>query len=215
MPIVSSDGTGWYMANEDGTKDFGDIYGGIQGPGGKTMLLKLETDGYDDITKYLNATVIDRKATGDNIQDSMFGTYLCNVRQNVTPYGGYSDEAKKLSNYYSYSYYNDASEQSLSVFGGDCFIQPFEYVSMHKFYHNKVKYPRNSCVVYAIPVETNINLAYTYGFEFSKNFTSGGAAPNLQDQPSDVFGFFNQDTPLYAYNGAYSSSDKLKLFAAY
>lgn len=219
IPITDT-GTGWPMADGN-LQDRLYISGGIMGPGGKTMLIKLDADNVDSVYSYLGQSVFDASASDQNqTLNSLAGTYLCNMRQNVTPYGGNNDEAKKLSNYYSYSYYNTVDNDTvdnnyIEVFGGDCFIQPFEYVSMHKYYHNKVRWPRNSCVVYAIPVETNINLAYTYGYEFSKNFTSGGAAPNLQDKPSDVFGFFNQDTPLYAYNGAYSSSDKVKVFSAY
>lgn len=145
----------------------------------------------------------------------MFGTYLCNLRKNVVPYGGSADESKKLSTYFSYGCYSVADNSTIDVFCGDCFVQPFEYVSLHKTFHHISPHLRNSCIVYSIPVETNINLAYTYGYEFSKRFTKTGNATSLQDQPNDVNGFFIQDQPLYAYNGAYSSANKLNLFAAY
>lgn len=213
MPVASPGGDdGWHSSN--GNLDIKFLYpvGSVCGPGGKTVLLKLDTRNGD----YIDRTMIDANASQHLMIDSMMGTYLCNLRQNTTPYGGNDDNAKKLCNYYSYGYYKKTSDNApIQVYGGDCFIQPFEYVSMHKYYHNQYKHVRNTCIVYSIPVETNINLAYTYGYEFSKNFTISGSATNLQDQPSDVYGFFTQDTPLYQYNGTYSSSSKVKTFAAY
>lgn len=180
----------------------------VLGPGGKTVLLKFDKphEGY-----LYNRTV----CSVDNNKNTVCGTFLCNLRKNVIPYGGHTEESKKLSTYYSYGYYADSNNRIQHVYGGDCFIQPFEYVSMHKYYHPQIKRPRNACIVYAIPVETNINLAYTHGYEFSKRYTKSGNATNLQDKPNDVNGFFIQDEPLYAYNGAYGSSNKLQLFAAY
>jgi len=61
--------------------------------------------------------------------DSMLGTYLCNLRKNVTPYGGDNDEARKLSTYYSYGEYIPAKNEHGEyintrddVYIGDCFI---------------------------------------------------------------------------------------------
>ena len=82
---------------------------------------------------------------------------------------------------------------------------------MHKWYHNSTKHPRNSCIIYSISVESSINVAFSSGYEFSKK----GTPVNIQDQPSDVFELFSQSSPLYEYNGAYSSNSKAKVYAAY
>ena len=203
-------------------------YGATLGPGGRTGLIQVEfpEDGNHKEAPIFT-TSYDYNTVGDATKkeamlDSMLGTYLCNLRKNVTPYGGDNDEARKLSTYYSYGEYIPAKNEHGEyintrddVYIGDCFIQPFEYVSMHKYYHPKLVRPRNACMIYSIPVETNINLAYTYGYEFSKKFSKYGYATNLQDQPNDVNGIFIQDEPLYAYNATYSSSNKLKLYAVY
>jgi hypothetical protein len=67
---------------------------------------------------------------------------------------------------------------------------PFEYVSMHKYYNNKVVNSMTHSVIYSIPVETNINLAYTYGSEFSANCNKAGIS-NLQIEPSNVYNMYN------------------------
>jgi hypothetical protein len=69
---------------------------------------------------------------------------------------------------------------------------------------------RTANITYAIPVETNINIAYEHGYAFSKH----GSNPLIQEQPSDVNGQFIQDTPQYVYNGVYSTNTSSKTFAA-
>ena len=148
------------------------------------------------------------------IKDSIAGTYLCNLRQTVTPYGGFTRQARVLSSYYSYGNYFKRDTSKCQVFDGDCFIMPFEYVSMHKYYNNKVVNPMTHSVIYSIPVETNINLAYTYGSEFSANCNKAGIS-NLQIEPSNVYNTYNQKNELYSYNSVYSSQPKSRIFAAY
>lgn len=148
--------------------------------------------------------------------DSSFGTFLCNLRHNIIPYGGYDYTSRQLNTYYSYGDYHLAEkENSAIVFDGDCYIEPFEYVSLHKFYNkdaNTSKLPTFS-VIYSIPVETNINLALTNGFEFSRNYQLEGVT-NLQIEPSDVNELLVQDEPLYVYNSVYSQNPTVKLFEA-
>jgi hypothetical protein len=45
---------------------------------------------------------------------------------------------------------------------------------MHKYYNNQVINSITHCIIYSIPVETSINLAYTYGNEFSMHYNEGG-----------------------------------------
>nr|DAT39569.1 MAG TPA: hypothetical protein [Caudoviricetes sp.] len=65
----------------------------------------------------------------------MFGTFLCNITKNCTPYGGYTKAAKDNSKYYSYSdikEFNNNIDNYIDVFDGDTYIGPFEYTSAHK-----------------------------------------------------------------------------------
>lgn len=156
---------------------------------------------------YVNNTLVYR--------ESALGTLLCNLRQNVIPYGGNTASIRATSNYFSYGDYFEKDSSRASVFDGDCYIQPMEYVSLHKWYHPSIENGRNTCILYAIPVETNINLAYTYGFEFSKQERRyDGDVSNLQVEATNVYNRLMQDKDLYVYNSVYSTNNYVKYNAA-
>lgn len=144
---------------------------------------------------------------------SIFGTYLCNIQQNVTPYGGSSYSKKQLNTYNSYGNYHNVKENSAFVFDGDTFIQPFEYVSLHKMYDSKIVSPINTTVIYSIPVETNINLQLTQGYEFSKNLDNT-YSPNLQIEAGSVNNLLTQNENQYVYNTAYSINNTARIYSA-
>lgn len=147
-------------------------------------------------------------------EGSLIGTFLCNLRQSVTPYGGYDNQSKKLSSYYSYGDYfkkSDATSSTCNIFNGDCFIAPMEYSSMHKCYDATLKNTITASIIYAIPVETNINLNLEHGYTFSDNCEIGGIS-NIQIEASNVNNTFSQNAPMYQYNTAYSSQPSAKVF---
>ena len=154
-------------------------------------------------------------------RNSIGGTFLCNIQHNIIPYNGYGYQDRLLNNYYSYgdlfelTYDNDTDSTSVIgssvVFDGDCFVMPMEYVSQHKYFYSRIKYPVTTCLVYSIPVETSINLAYTYGLELSRNVDVANVTC-LQIEPSDVNGYLIQTDPLYNYNTAYSINSYSKQY---
>lgn len=168
--------------------------GSMMGPGGKCFLVSLQTDNYGCVPQgYPN-----------------MGTFLCNIKHNVegAMYGGSSEHAKETSIYRSYGDYFKVGDPTF-VFDGDCFIMPFEYISQHKWYHPYLMNGRKAMIVYSIPMETSINLAYTYGYEFSKNIDgASGDITNIQNDAGNVNNIFIQDKPLYLYNAAYSSTPR-------
>ena len=141
-------------------------------------------------------------------RSSISGTYLCNLRQRTTPYGGYDYSARCLNTYVSYGDVFSADQKVANVFDGDCYIQPFEYVSCHKYYDKNVGMSVTACLVYSIPVETSINLAYTSGVEFSAQTDS--KASNIQEDPAQVNSIWAQEKPQYEYNSAYSIQPQIK-----
>lgn len=147
--------------------------------------------------------------------ESLIGTFLCNLRKNVIPYGGYSAVDRSLNTYCSYGNYfkKDDTNTKHVIFDGDCYIQPFEYVSMHKQVNPEYLIMKTMMVVYAIPVETNINLAYTYGHELSRNLGDWKTTLS-QIQPANVMNKYTQTTPMYQYNSAYSIDPTAKQYAA-
>jgi hypothetical protein len=70
---------------------------------------------------------------------------------------------------------------------------------MHRGYYHVLPYFRNHTIIYSIPVETNINLAYTYGSEFSNVRNV-----NLQVDATNVNNVFIQQDDMYVYNSVYS-----------
>jgi hypothetical protein len=120
-------------------------------------------------------------------RSSIAGTYLCNLKQNTVPYNGYQYTSRLTNTYVSCgNYYKYNPNKKKIVFNGDCYIQPFEYVSAHKYYYKDVASPVTTCLIYTFPVETSINMITSYGNEFSKNLDSEGLCTNLQQQPSNV-----------------------------
>lgn len=171
-----------FRVDQEHLNDTSSIVGAMMGPGGKCFVAKLDT---------INLAGIEG--------NHYFGTYLCNIKHKVTPYGGTSTTAIENSTYRSFGDLFDASQTTCTVFDGDCYILPFEYVSQHKWYHPYLPSCRNACIVYSIPMETNINIPYSCGYEFSKHI-GDNAISNVQDQPANVNNIFTQDKPLYAYD---------------
>lgn len=162
------------------------------------------------------------RATSSHWDELMY-THLCNITQDSIPYGGESDAAKRTSAYFSHGQYSILTEDQLQnkvvnqqiVFDGDTYIQPLEYVSMYKMaYASAYDSVASNMVLYSIPVETSINLTYTHGFEFSREYQGKEYITNIQKEPESVYinkdASFNQDEPMYAYNMAYSSESSTK-----
>lgn len=181
--------------NNPELEDRNSVWGGMMGPGGKCFLAAVDSD-------YLSKTP----------SNVVMGTFLCNIKQAG---GGYNIDAK-YSTYRSYgNYFKKNATNVADIFDGDCFIQPFEYISQHKWYHPYMSNGRNALVVYSIPIETSINLAYTHGYELSKyKNASEGDITNIQVNPSNVNNGFIQDKPLYAYNSVYSANSTSRTLAA-
>lgn len=147
-------------------------------------------------------------------EGSLLGTFICNIRRSVVPYTGGSKESRKLSSYYSYGDFfkvQESGNNSHNIFNGDCYIGPMEYVSMHKCYSAKLRHTITLSVVYAIPLETNINIYMTHGYELSKNYKEQGVT-NLQIEASNVDNKLLQSKPLYQYNTVYSQQPTAKVF---
>ena len=179
--------------------DVDSFMGAMTGPGGKCAVISVDNDN-DLISKASNVYL---------------STTLCNIRQSVIPYGGLDDKAKETSSYNSYGNYFDKNTTTSQIFDGDCFLNVFEYVSQHKTYFSQIPDLRTACIIYSIPVESNINLAYTYGYEFSKNRNkANGDITNLQVEADNVNNKFSQYKDLYLYNAVYSANSSTKVSAA-
>jgi len=74
------------------------------------------------------------------------------------------------------------------VKSGDTFIDVFEHVKHHKFYSKDLVDGSNlladcSCIVYQMPIESDINLSLVQGLKFGR----GDSNSNVQIKASDVY----------------------------
>ena len=145
------------------------------------------------------------------IRASMFGTVLCNITREVSPYGGFSKSAKDSSIYYSYSNikeFKNNQDNIIQVFNGDTYIGPFEYTSAHKVSNKAVGMVCTINAQYAIPVESSINMYIDHGYNFSRNINEKMVSW-IQENPGNVDNVFTQDIPQYEYNSAYSITESV------
>lgn len=191
--------------------------------------------GDNNLTSTNDNAVIDcfktfKTNTGKSLNlcvNSIAGTSLCNIRKQVTPYGGHSHNAIAASTYYSNGQYFEASSDWNAVFDGDVYISILDYTAAHKATVNLTKAMDDAqgrikddyrapgiMVQYAIPVESTINCRLSYGFEFSRNSGTNGATM-IQQEPANVDGLFSQTDPEYMYNTGLASESTYRVHAAF
>jgi hypothetical protein len=147
---------------------------------------------------------------------------LCNLKQAVTAYGGESYSARQNSTYISTGLYRAISEQndSLPCFGGDTFIGIMDYAVCTMGFHADHWLADNECnrayVGAYIPFETSVNLSLRSDeSQVSRTLTTNGYANYLvQNNICQLGTLYSQNTPLYAYNDAYSARPNVKEFVS-
>lgn len=196
------------------------------GTGGKCLLLSCQykekgTAGatsyyYPKNGNYYDSLVSDPSQTepGDIgmiakvIRPTLLGTYLTNLRQQITPYGGYSFINRLTNIYYGDGNYFESKNEWNTVFDGDCHVETFEYTSMHKVYGaykngDKLQFPNTHMITYSIPTESNIWCKFQHGWTFSSNARDNYAS-FIQAEPCEITEAYVQKEPEYVYNSVYS-----------
>lgn len=156
--------------------------------------------------KMFNAANPNNPLTDKVYQSTFLGTYICNIKKNVIPYGGYAKNNIENSTYYSYSNikkYVKGQNNNITSFIGDTYICVFQYTPIHKFTFSEQKYFSTTFKVNYVPLETALNLYYEQGYTYSENPSIQRTW--LQEQPGRVRDFGSQSTPQNVYNTAYSS----------
>lgn len=161
------------------------------GTGGKTILLKLQS--------------------GQNVQScknrvAAPSITVANInKEGVIPYKGYNKTAINNSTYISlgdYKQYSQEDECRIFVFSGDTKNRSFTYHALHNWYDSTYKNLRKMGSIYAIPVETDIDIQAQYGQLYGvDNFTNY----RIQDEPAS-FESYTQERSAYLYNPAYNST---------
>ena len=155
------------------------------------------------------------------IRPTLLGTYLTNLRQQTTPYGGYSFANRLTNIYYGDGNYFKSKNEWNTVFDGDCHVETFEYTSMHKVYgaytkngKDDLQFPNTHMITYSIPTESNIWCKFQHGWTFSSNARDNYAS-FIQSEPCEITEAYVQKEPEYVYNSVYSVQNTSMPFAAY
>lgn len=152
------------------------------------------------------------------VRPTLLGTYLTNLRQQITPYGGYSFTNRLTNIYYGDGNYFESKNEWNTVFDGDCHVETFEYTSMHKVYgaykQNTLAFPNTHMITYSIPTESNIWCKFQHGWTFSSNARDNYAS-FIQAEPCEITEAYVQKEPEYVYNSVYSVQNTSIPLAAY
>lgn len=209
------------------------------GAGGKCLLLSCQykeigTAGafsyyYPKNGNYYDSLVVETYQTDSSdsgmttkvIRPTLLGTYLTNLRQQTTPYGGYSFTNRLTNIYYGDGNYFESENKWNTVFDGDCHIETFEYTSMHKVYgaytkngKDELQFPNTHMITYSIPTESNIWCKFQHGWTLSSNARDNYAS-FIQTEPCEITEAYVQKEPEYVYNSVYSVQNTSMPFAAY
>lgn len=155
------------------------------------------------------------------IRPTLLGTYLTNLRQQTTPYGGYSFTNRLTNIYYGDGNYFQSINKWNTVFDGDCHVETFEYTSMHKVYgtytkdgKDNLQFPNTHMITYSIPTESNIWCKFQHGWTFSSSARDNYAS-FIQAEPCEITEAYVQKDPEYVYNSVYSVYNTSMPLAAY
>ena len=200
----------------------------LWGIGGRCLLFSCE-DKNDAVTnsvktsKYyaLNSSDEQINIINEYVRSSLLGTFLCNFRQQITPYGGSSFVNRLTNVYFGNGDYFKASDDWNDVYNGDCNIEIFEYTSMHKTYgvytnnsDAELKFPSTHMITYSIPTESNIWTKFEYGWQFSIN-AADNYASFIQEEPAQITEAYTQDDPQFVYNTVYNTQNTSRPHAIY
>lgn len=200
----------------------------LWGTGGRCLLFSCE-DKNDAVTNSVNTSkyyALDSfdaqvQIIDEYVRSSLLGTFLCNFRQQITPYGGQSFVNRLTNVYFGNGDYFKASDDWNDVYNGDCNIEIFEYTSMHKIYGvytNKsdaeLKFPSTHMITYSIPTESNIWTKFEYGWQFSVN-AADNYASFIQEEPAQITEAYTQDDPQFVYNTVYNTQNTSRPHAIY
>ena len=200
----------------------------LWGTGGRCLLFSCE-DKNDAVTnsvktsKYYALDSSDEQINiiNEYIRSSLLGTFLCNFRQQITPYGGQSFVNRLTNVYFGNGDYFKASDDWNDVYNGDCNIEIFEYTSMHKTYgvytnnsDAELKFPSTHMITYSIPTESNIWTKFEYGWQFSVN-AADNYASFIQEEPAQITEAYTQDDPQFVYNTVYNTQNTSRPHAIY
>ena len=154
------------------------------GSGGKLVLLSVDN---------FNAT--------DGQLDNVPSITVANIYKDTIPYGGYNKTAIDNSSYISFGDYCHKTDNSIQVYSGDTKNSIFTYNALHIWHDTTYKNCVKMATVYAVPVETDIDIQAQYGLLYGVGEFYNY---NIQDKAS-AFDNYTQTKDAYLYNPVYNA----------
>lgn len=180
------------------------------GTGGKCVLFKLDGNMTFGSSNFY---YVDR--TSSETLNTFTPIHIANVVKAVTPYGGYTKYAIENSTYISTGYFETVEDptqwtaKTSNVRAGDAYVGIFKYNAAHLWDDAQYKNATRMATVYAVPIESDIDLTAQYGDTF---IGDGSKEYNIQDKPASFDGY-SQTKESYMYNTAYNQTPNVMTYS--
>lgn len=147
----------------------------------------------------------------ENVKGMHEYSLLCNLRHNITPYGGFSKSSRDNTIYIQQGYYYPVSyTNQIAMYDGDVSISTYEFVPTHKWDGGTSGSPKCS-IICQVAVESRIDTFLDSGDRFSNTNTTKSSL--VQVNPCNFNDEYIQEKPSYVYNTAYSIQPDVLLSA--
>ena len=182
------------------------------GTGGKCILFKLGEGG--NLT-FNNNRFYYQNYDNNETLNRFAPIHIANLVKPVTPYGGYTKYAIENSTYIPTGCYESIGDPTQwtarvsSVRAGDAYVGIFKYNAAHLWDDAQYKNVTRMATVYAVPIESDIDLTAQYGHTFSG---SDNKAYYIQDKPASFDGY-SQEKEAYMYNTAYGQTPNVMTYS--
>ena len=181
------------------------------GPSGVSAVINVP----DVYNTYKGVNLTTNALTASNIKFNSYATVLlCNIKNNVIPYGGNTYIARSNSNYISTGIVQLADVHKTECFGGDTYLGIYDHA-------NSLMYTKNDSdrdngqkryVACYIPVESSVNVYLRNDKHFMQEAQGMNANVYYTTDPGTLGTKHSQTKPMYAYNVGFSAKPTARTF---
>lgn len=171
----------------------------------------------DIYTRYKGVRGTDYGNNLTELGDNTFASVLfCNIKNNITPYGGNTYVARSNSNYISTGIVNISSTSRSTCFGGDTYLGIYDHANSLMYTKtdaDKDNGPKRYVGCY-IPVESSVNVYLRNDKHFMQEAQGINAEVYYTTEPGTLSTKHSQTKPMYSYNAAFSAKPTARTFIA-
>lgn len=180
------------------------------GPGPVCLLCqidKTQTKPFDGVLRVTpNTTGETEGSWPSSWQPKEIGTIIANIYHTAIQFAGITKQEHQYDTYYGFGNFKTFDNQNsrITVYDGDIYIVPCEFVGMYKAYDfNSIKDTLvSNQILHYIPLETKVNTFFDYGMNYRNT-----ANTNLQLEPGRISGIASQERAMHQYNSIYSDNN--------